>query len=328
MPLVTFKGSKVVNIPSGASILEEAAKVGVNIPYSCNDGRCGTCKAKVLEGRTTTIGNEVGLSEEEKKDGWILTCIRSPLDDIQLDIQIISDLFFPPVKLYPCKIKSINFFSKDILKLDLQLAPQNSFSFVPGQYVELIAPAGFRRSYSIAGMDRELNTLEFHIRTVKEGRMSEYLLKDAKPNDLLRFQGPKGTFAIQKAYYGMDIYFLATGTGIAPIKVMIDQLLAEDKELPNSITVIWGCRNISDLYMDLSLPSTIYRYIPVLSKPYQGWKGKYGYVQDILIGLNPDWHNSLVYACGSDKMIRSSRYLLTRVGLPEKNFVSEVFFAS
>jgi CDP-4-dehydro-6-deoxyglucose reductase len=328
MPSVILNDSEQLNIENGASILEVALKAGVNIPYSCNDGRCGTCKAKVVKGNSIAAGSEDGLSEREKMEDWILTCVRTPLEDLQLIVDLIADWVFPEVKLYPSKIKSIEFFAEDILKVHLQLPPKISFSFVAGQYIDLIAPAGFRRSYSIAGMNKHLNLLELHIRTVKGGMMSDYLVNQAKPNDLLRFQGPKGTFCIKKDYSGKDIYLLATGTGIAPFKVMLEQFFSSESESPNSITLIWGCRNSQDFYIDFRYPTPNFTFVPVLSRPNQDWKGELGYVQNVLMGMKPDLTNSLVFACGSNRMIKSSKDFLINEGLSEKSFISEAFISS
>ena len=93
--------------------------------------------------------------------------------------------------------------TEDVIKLTLRLPPNNNFKFIPGQYINLIKD-DFRRSYSIANKPNDNNKIELHIKEVDRGLMSQYIFDHAKLEDILRFEGPFGTFSLRensKKYY-------------------------------------------------------------------------------------------------------------------------------
>lgn len=158
--------------------------------------------------------------------------------------------------------------------------------------------------------------------------MTDYWFNHAKPNDLLRLNGPLGTFFLRECV-NTDVFFLATGTGIAPVKAMLESLmLAPEEKQPKSITVLWGGRKAEDFYMDIAAIPGKHRYIPVISRPTEGWSGAQGYVQDILLSTAPDLSKATVYACGSDSMIHSAKEVLSNAGLPLARFYSDAFVSS
>ena len=143
-----------------------------------------------------------------------------------------------------------------------------------------------------------------------------------------RLRGPLGTFFLRDVA-GVDLVFLATGTGIAPIKAILESLPGlQPDQRPGSVTVLWGGRVASDLYLDIGSIPGEHRFIPVLSRAGDDWAGARGHVQDVLLGLRPDLGNTAVYACGSDAMIHGARDALLRAGLPERRFHSDAFVCS
>lgn len=309
------------------TILKAAEKSGVVLAYSCRTGRCSTCKCKVISGDTVPLVDELGLSQKEKDEGWILSCVRSATSNLGIEIDDLGDLLLPKPALFPCRINSIDRVSKNVVCVGLRLPPSSNFKIFPGQYVDIIGPSGVRRSYSVANYVTD-NILEFHVGEVDGGCLSDYWFREAKMNDLLRLNGPLGTFFL-RTIKDQDVVFLATGTGIAPIKAMIESItLLAPEEHPNSLTVFWGGRTSNDLYFDPSVDCALLRYVPVLSRSTVDWKGQKGYVQDVFLNEQPDLSNCVIYACGSEKMIRSSYEILVKSGLPEKNFFSDAFLSS
>ena len=155
--------------------------------------------------------------------------------------------------------------------------------------------------------------------------MSNYWFNQAKENDLLRIQGPLGTFFFRDKRH-KTIIFLATGTGIAPVKSIlekIDSLKIVDKE----ILLFWGARDSQSLFCD-SLPFLGNNFHKVVSRPDENWRGEIGYVQDALLSIKTDFSDSVVYACGSNQMILSSKKLLMKNNLEENNFYSDAFVSS
>jgi CDP-4-dehydro-6-deoxyglucose reductase len=309
------------------TILNAAEKSDVVIAYSCRTGRCSTCKCKVISGDTVPLVDEVGLSQKEKDDGWILTCVRSATTNLELEIEDLGDVILPKAALFPCRINSIDRVSKDVARVFLRLPPTASFKILPGQYVDIIGPSDVKRSYSVANHVTD-NILEFHIRKVENGSFSRYWFEEAKINDLLRLNGPLGTFFLRDIK-GQDLVFLATGTGIAPIKAIIESVkFLPPEEHPNSISVFWGGRTLDDFYFEPLADFKLFRYVPALSRPDTDWKGHMGYVQDVFLNEHPDLSNCVVYCCGSDIMIKSAKKALLENGLTDERFLSDAFLPS
>jgi CDP-4-dehydro-6-deoxyglucose reductase len=327
MPVITTLSGRSFTSAAGQSILDAAAGSGVSLPYSCRTGRCSTCKCKVLSGTSVALQDELGLSAEEKAAGWILGCVRSAEDDLTLDVEDLGSVALPPAKTVPCRVHALKLLAPDVIEVVLRLPPTAGFSALPGQYVDVIGPGGTRRSYSLAAADVSGNLLVLHIRQVEDGVMSQYWFGQAKTNDLLRLHGPLGTFFLRPSS-GLDLVFLGTGTGIAPIKAMLEELAATPAEsAPRSISVYWGARMSADLYLD-TLGTAAHRFVPVLSRAGSEWTGARGHVQNVLLAEARDLAETVVYACGSPAMIHDAKAQLLRAGLSEANFFSDAFVSS
>lgn len=312
----------------GISILDAATKSQIALPYSCKTGRCSSCKCKVLNGQSRTLFDELGLTAEEKEGGWILSCARTAASDLLIDVEDLSGLVIPIAKTLPARISSLKKLAPDVLRVTLRVPPTSFFNYLPGQYVNVIGGGGVRRSYSLANAPSVDGQLELHIRAVDGGVMSDYWFGGAKVDDLVRLNGPLGSFFLREMA-GLDLVFLATGTGIAPVKAMIEAMPQVAKsQLPRSVTVVWGGRAPNDIYLDVAAMPGNHVFIPVLSRPSPGWSGGRGYVQQALLEVRPDLSKAAVYACGSDAMIHSAKPAMFEAGLPSNRFYSDAFVSS
>jgi len=319
---------KAFSQSGGQTLLDAAAKSGIGLPYSCKTGRCSTCKSKVLSGQSVATVDELGLTSEEKALGFILSCVRSALSDMLIEVEDLGDQVIPEVKTLPTRISSLVKLAPDVISVKLRFPPNTSFTYLAGQHVDVIGPHGIRRSYSIANAPVLANQLQLHIRAVQSGAMSQYWFGQAKVNDLLRINGPFGSFFI-RPLTGLHLIFLATGTGIAPVKAMLEQLATDPLERqPLSATLYWGGREPQDLYADPTQWNPSLHYVPVLSRAFDDWTGARGRVQHSLLCAKPYLANTVVYACGSDAMIQSAKALLTQAGLPTNRFYSDAFVPS
>lgn len=328
MPLISLKQDIRFDSTPDESLLDAARRANIHLAYSCRSGRCSTCKCKVVSGESVARVDEPGLSPEEREAGWILGCVRTATSDMQLDVEPIGAIAVPQTKLFPCRIQALENLTRDVIKVTLRLPPTSDLAFLPGQYVDVIGPKGIRRSYSLASAPAVDKLLELHIRAMPDGAMSSYWFNDARPNDLLRLNGPLGTFFLRDVA-GRHLVFLVTGTGMAPVKSMLESIAPLPPESrPRSIAVYWGNRDQTDIYWDVTSVPADHRYTPVLSRANDRWKGMRGHVQDAFMSSRPDLSQTVVYACGSDAMIRSAKALLTSAGLPDRYFLSDAFVCS
>lgn len=328
VPVITTSSGKRFAAIDGEVLLDAALRNGVSLEYSCRTGRCSSCKSRVHSGSSIALHEELGLSGRERDEGWILSCVRAATSDLLLDVTDLGDVKLFPARTVPCRIQSLDQLSPDVLKVELRLPSATNLAHHAGQYVEVIGHGGLRRSYSIANAPRSGKQIELHVRHVPGGEMSEYWFGQAKPDDLLRLKGPLGTFFLRETS-GNDLVFLATGTGIAPVKAMLEALPGLPlEEQPRSVVVYWGGRTPADIYWDSTASAIVHCFVPVLSRAGPDWIGTRGYVQHAFLNDGPALHQSLVYACGSNTMIHSARQLLVAAGLPERRFHSDAFVCS
>lgn len=328
MPTVTLANGRTFQSETGVAVLDSAIAAGLTLEYGCRTGRCGTCKTRVQAGRTALVKDETSLTGADVEAGFVLTCARSAVDDLALDIVDLPELAGLKPRTFPCRVDAIERSSADVVTVTLRLPPTAGFAFRAGQYIDITAPGGVRRSYSLASAMDAVGSIELHVRRFEGGAMSRYWFETAKPNDLLRFNGPLGTFFLRDEGVP-DVIFLATGTGYAPVHSMLRQIeaMAPDRR-PRSVRLLWGGRVPADLYAEPSRVHPELRYTPVLSRANIAWSGARGHVQDELLREAPDLSDAVVYACGSDAMIHSARTCLIEAGLQPKRFRSDAFVSS
>jgi CDP-4-dehydro-6-deoxyglucose reductase, E3 len=321
---IQLKNNKTFTCDKDSTIFEAAKKNNIVLEHSCLSSRCRSCIVKVISGRTINIEEELVLTEEDKNENFVLSCNAKPLSDLELDIEDLGEFTLFEKKIIPSKISVIEKLTDDIIKVVLRLPPNSNFNFNSGQYVNIVK-GNITRSYSIANSSEHKNQLEFFIQNYENGLMSEYFFKEAKINDLLRLEGPIGTFFLRDSSFE-NIVFLATGTGIAPIKSILEGLDKSHEQYRNkNFWVIIGARYQDNLFWEPNTKNLRIKYIPVLSRQDNDWNGEKGYVQDIVLKQQIDLENAQVYACGSNEMISSAKELLLDNNLKENNFFSDTF---
>lgn len=331
MHSVTLSNLKTFNAEPDLSILDNGLKQGIFLEHSCKTGRCGVCAVKVNNGSTCTIQAETGLTKEQAESGYVLSCCRTAASDIGLETEDLPELQNIKIKTYPARIESVETSNESIVKVVLRTPPSTPMAFLPGQYIGVIGPNGIRRSYSIANAPRADHKVELHIKKVDGGELSRYWFEQAKVNDLLRFEGPLGTFFLRSPMPA-KLLLLATGTGFAPIKAMLEQLKARATQAPEALGTIelyWGNRFEADIYQQLDLlemPNL--KVHTVVSRPGPGWPGRTGHIQNAVAEDHSNLKDFAVYACGSIHMIESAKAMLTAIGLPSNKFYSDAFVSS
>ena len=269
------------------------------------------------------------MSTVEKSNNWTLSCNSIPTSDLVLDLEDLGDIQLFDKKIIPAKIQAINKLNDTVIEVSLRLPPNSDFKYNSGQYVN-ISKGNLKRSYSVANSIAGNNLLHFYIKKYNGGEMSNYWFHEAKENDLLRIEGPIGSFFLRESEYD-NIVFLATGTGIAPIKAIIESINFSDNKYQNKkIWIFNGARVENDFFWNpnqlIKHPNVI--YVPVVSKGSENWTGEKGYVQDVVLKKEIDLKNAQVYACGSNNMIESAKKVLVEKGLNPKNFFSDAFVAT
>lgn len=312
------------NAGETATILDSALENNINIEYSCKDGTCGSCKAKLISGEIEQ-GENSALTNEDISNGFILTCCSRPKTNIEINVNYYPELSHIKKKTYPCKLDNIEIIGSDIAILSLRLPPTARIEYLAGQFIDLIIN-GQRRSYSIANASG--GNIELHIRKVSNGVFSQIIFNELKLQQLLRIEGPQGTFFVRDN--DRPLIFLAGGTGFAPVKAMVEELINKNDQRP--IHIYWGMPQGRLFYSDIvnkwSVEYPNIQYVPVVSEEDSSWHGQTGFVHQAVINDFPDLSNFSVYACGSLAMISAAHQEFVEYGLAEDQFFSDAFVSS
>ena len=311
------------------TILEAALKHGYTLPYSCQDGVCGTCKGKVVAGQVD-YGKyqEDALSETEKAAGMALFCCAKPLSDLTIECREVNILKDIPVKTLPCRVQKMNRPAPDVMVLSLKLPTNEHLQFLAGQYVDILLKDQKPRSFSLANPPHDEEFLELHIRNIAGGAFTQYVFETMKERDILRFKGPLGTFFLREDT-DKPIILVASGTGFAPIKAIIEHALYIGIKRP--MHFYWGGRKLADLYMldkARNWENNGIKFTPVLSEalPEDAWKGRTGFVHQAVLDDYSDLSAYEVYVCGSPVVVEAAhRDYSTQRGLPPEAFFSDAF---
>jgi len=315
----------------GDTILAGAIRAGVGLPYGCKNGACGSCKGKLLSGSITHGAHqERALSADEQAQGLALFCCAQAHSDVTIEAREVAGIGDFPVKKMPVRVAKLEKVADDVIILSLQLPANDRLQYKAGQYVEFMLRDGKRRSYSMANAPHNDGPLTLHIRHMPGGLFTDQVFSTLKERDILRFEGPQGSFFLREDS-DKPIILLASGTGFAPIKAIVEQLEHSKSQRP--VVLYWGGRRPQDLYLDAlcrewvqSLPD--FTYVPVVSnaQPDDQWSGRSGFVHQAVIDDHPDLSGHQVYACGAPIMVESAqRDFIAQCKLPETEFFADSF---
>ena len=316
------------------SILAAGIRQGVGLPYGCKDGACGSCKCRKLEGTVVHGPHQAkALSEEEAAAGYVLTCCAIPHSDVVLESRNVTDESAFPIKKMPVRVAQLTKLSHDVMQVRLQLPATETFRYHAGQYVEFLLRDGSRRAYSMGNEPSTQLTspgLELHIRHMPGGKFTDHVFGVMKEKEILRVEGPFGSFYLRDDS-AAPIVLLASGTGFAPIKALVEQMYVNGITRP--ATLYWGGRRPADLYMhDWVLDKVAHmpnlRYVPVVSNalPEDNWTGRTGFVHQAVLDDLPYLSGHQVYACGAPIVVDTARAEYSaQAGLPAEQFFADAF---
>ncbi len=298
-------------VESGETVLEAALRSGVELAHECTLGGCGTCRVRVDQGSVTYREFPTGLTEQEHAEGYALTCQALAASDLTL---AASRRLLPcsPVSRQMAVVKSVGPLASAVTHLRLEVPEEAGLLFRAGQYVNICLPDGTKRSFSMASRPDD-RLIDFHVRHIPGGRFTGDLLHRLRPGDKLALELPLGTFCYHEEDF-RPILILATGTGIAPIKSILETLL-EDENCP-PVSLYWGARTRDDLYLHEEIVSwsqrlSEFRYVPVLSRADADWEGCRGYVHDAAVrDMGDGIAEHAIYLCGSPLMIADAKKAL------------------
>lgn len=328
---VTLKPSDhVFTVKTGETILDAALREGFVISYGCRNGACGTCKGRVLAGEVEHGACQPNaLSEAERRQGYALFCQAQPRGDVVVECREVGASKDVQIRTLPARVHRMQKLAPDIMLVELKLPAAERLQFLAGQYIDLLPKEGGRRSFSMANAPHDDAVLQLHMRNYG-GPFSTHVFTRMKERDILRFEGPLGTFYLRENSEKPAI-LVASGTGFAPVKAMLEHAFHVHCARP--LILYWGARTRADLYMhDVAERWTRehnnFKYVPVLSEALttDHWSGRTGLVHQAVMKDIADMSGCQVYACGVPVMVDAARRdFVAQCGLPESEFYSDAF---
>jgi propane monooxygenase reductase component len=320
------------------SILDAAFRQGFSLVHGCREGQCSACKAYVLEGQVALRPySTFALSDHEESTGYTLLCRAMPEEDLVVELlHFDAENYRLEHELVEAEATVVGLepLTHDLVRLVLRPGDAGSFSFTPGQYVDLWVPgAPARRSFSMANLPGE-GVLELIVRRYPQGRFSGQLGKAIRPGSAVCLSGPYGALRLRPG--DCPVLLIAGGSGMAPVLSLLRQLAADRAARP--VRFFYGARARRDLFW-LDVVAALgdrladFGFVPVLSEPLEGdgWDGAVGLVHEVVAheiagGRLP---RGDAYLCGPPPMIESATELLTvRAGFEEERIFHDKFTMS
>jgi NAD(P)H-flavin reductase/ferredoxin len=310
----------------GETILVAAERAGYTLPYSCRKGVCASCEGFLSNGSVKQRSKEiVGPS------GKVLFCAATAKSDLTIRPRRIQRHDPSARKKIQARVFRMWRPADDVAILQLRFPASIRAKFKAGQYLRIRTPDGDERSFSMANPPQESDGVQLHIRHVPGGEFSEKVLASLRRDDWLEIEVPFGEFHLRGDEQARYV-FIATGTGFAPLKSMLDDMIR--RRLNREVRFYWGGRSGADLYLADTCEKWAKRYpwftfVPVVSGPDANWTGRRGLVHAAVLEDLADLSSRYVYACGNPMMIDAARSEFeTRGGLPRDHFYADAFIAS
>ena len=318
-------------VREGESILSAALRQGVMLPYSCKNGTCGSCKGLVLSGDVHyPFHPPLALERSDIAAGQALMCQAEPTADLVIAVREIEAVRDIEVRMLPARVIEKTILSSNVVRLRLKLPTAQRLQFLAGQYVEVLLDGGRRRAFSIASCPTLEDEIELHIRHIDGGDFTGFVFDKLHERDILRFEGPLGNFFVRNNEPGRPLIMMGGGTGFAPLKAMIENLLESGDR--REIYLYWGARTRAGLYLD-DLPASWagqhphIHYRRALSEVdvQSNLDCFVGLVHDAVLEEHPDLSGFEVYMSGPPAMIDAAKAGFLSHGLPADRLYYDSF---
>lgn len=327
MELVVAPLNLHLNVESGSNLLDVLRAHALPISYSCMSGRCGTCRCRVVEGQVLDSGPESGRPQIGGKDSYVLACQAVLTESCTIELPEVDEVVVHPARIIKGTVTAIEQATHDIRRVRVKLAKPLEFS--PGQYATLQFTPEHVRPYSMAGLPGDAE-MEFQIRLVPGGRVTEYVFDQLAVGAAIRVSGPFGTAYLRRKHTG-PMLCVGGGTGLAPVLSIVRGAL--EAGMDNPIHLYFGVRSQQDLYDAERLQALAALHpnlkvnLVIATGPVEPGQ-RSGLVTDVIrqdFGSLAGWR---AYLCGAPAMVEALSLLATSLGMEPGQVHADAFYPS
>lgn len=316
-------------VEMGGTILDAALARDLPYPHGCRSGNCGACKSELLSGEVEMSPySEYALTAAERDSGLILACRAVPRSDCAVKYLEFDDTVAHPLRHLVCGVTAVDELTHDIRRVRMQILDGGPYDFSAGQYARVEFPGQPARDYSMANRPDEA-TIEFHIRLVPEGAVTPFVAKRLKVGNKVKVFGPHGTSYWRERHTG-PIVALAGGSGLAPIKSIVETALADGAAQPIHLYV--GARDERDLYLEdhfkkLARKHRNLSFVPVLSEASKPTRRRTGFLAEAVRADFPSLDGAKAYLAGPPAMVETAVAALEELGLRRQDCHADAFYS-
>lgn len=324
MELLVQPNNRCLTFQSGANLLDVLRENAIPVSYSCLSGRCGTCQCRVVEGDLINSGPE-SSRPLQNGDRYVLACQSTLSGSCTIEIPEADEIVVHTAKIIKGTVLAIESLTHDIRRLRVKLAKPLEFS--PGQYATLQFTPDHIRPYSMAGLPDD-DEMEFQIRLVPGGRVTEYVFENLKVGASIRISGPLGTAYLRKKHEG-PMLCVGGGTGLAPVMSIVRGAL--ESGMTNPIHLYFGVRSKADLYdvdrlhaLADKYPNLKVNVVVAIGEIPPGLRG--GLVNEAIAADIPSLAGWAAYLCGSPAMVEALNIQVIRLGIERSKIHADAFY--
>lgn len=321
------------NVTPNANILDAAIEQEMPVLYQCRSGSCSSCICTLQEGDATTIaGASSTLLPSEYDSGQRLMCVSQANTDCSFDLPYGSEVGATSAHEAKVFIDSVEYIASNTVRLTVELAEGEWMEFRSGQFMQITVPGvGVLRSYSPSSTQQNLPKMEFLIRIIPGGVMSNYLAEHAQPDQVLTISGPYGAFFLREEHRRSPHIFVAGGTGLSPIMSMIDTLHQAGGRKPPMLLSFGSALQetifaLDDIELREQWLPTLETRICVSKDAIEGQHP--GNPVSALRDGDVKDPSTVAYLCGPEPMIEAATARLLELGIKAENIFAEQFVAS
>jgi naphthalene 1,2-dioxygenase ferredoxin reductase component len=315
---------RVLAAPVGANLLDFLRGHQLPVSYSCRDGRCGTCRCKLLAGEVIESGPDSGrLTADDAR--YVLACQTTIIESCAIELPEPDEVVVHAARRINATVVGLEDIGPNVKRVLLR--PAKSFVYSPGQYAALEFTPDHVRPYSMAGLGDD-GDLEFHVQLEPGGRVTTYVAEALALGDTVRLTGPLGTAYLRRKHVGPTLC-IAGGTGLAPILSIVRGALAAG--MANPIHLYYGAAGSSDLYGMQWLEELAGRHgnlklhlVVNAASP----RFRRGLVTEAVAA---DWKSLAgwrAYLAGKPAMVEAAALLARRKGIDPAHIHAEPFYSS